>query len=121
MAGADLLAEKRIPPARLAGALGLLALIFGSYVALLNYKWKLLEEALEGKGKGDIQHLLILPLLPLSAAALLILIIPLFMYVSNYSALQSLVLPRPDHYVRLLVRVYSTWISEGGKLKDKHM
>lgn len=88
---------------------------------LLNYKWRLLEEALEGKGKGDVQHLLILPLLPLSAAAMLMMIIPLVMYVSNYSALQSLVMPRPDHYVRLLVRVYSTWIGEGGKLKDKDL
>jgi len=117
----DLLADKRIPPARLAGALALLAFIVCCYALLLSYKWRLLEETLEGKAAADMRHLLIIPLLPLSAALLLVMIIPIFMYITNYAALQSFVLPRPDHYFRLLVRVYSAWASEGGKLKDKHL
>lgn len=121
MGGAELLESKRIPLARLAGALLIFGILVTSYVLLLNFKWRILEEALEGKGAGDLQHLLILPLLPLSAGLMLFLLIPLFIYVGNYSALQAFALPRPDHYVRLLIRVYSAWMSEGGKLKDKDL
>ncbi len=122
MAGADLLGGSRqIPPGRLAGALGLAALIFSAYAIALRHMWQLLEDGTSRNGSHDLQHLMVIPLLPITAALLIALEIPLIMYISNYSALQSLAMPRPDHYLRLLLRVYSAWFAEGGKLKEKDM
>ena len=59
---------------------------------------------------------------PLSAAAALFLLIPLVMYVVDHAPFQSLVLPRPDHYVMLISRVYRAWLGvSNGKLSSKEM
>ena len=118
----NLLASKTIPLSRLLGALALLVSILGGYGLLLHAKWQLLEEALAGNSAGHAaQHLLLIPLLPITAVVAMALVIPLFVYVGNYAAFASLALPRPDHYVQLLFRVYRQWLSAGGKLKDKDL
>ena len=59
---------------------------------------------------------------PLLSVAGLGLVIPLLVYVGDHAPFQSLDVLRPDHYAKLLVRVYRAWASsKGGKLKGKDL
>ena len=50
------------------------------------------------------------------------LVIPLLMYVTDHTPFQSLNPLRPDHFARLVVRVYTAWLSNpGGKMKAKDL
>ena len=54
--------------------------------------------------------------------ATLVLVIPLLMYVTDHTPFQSLNPLRPDHFARLVVRVYTAWLSNpGGKMKAKDL
>ena len=52
----------------------------------------------------------------------IVLVLPLGVYVTDHAAFQNLNVLRPDHYMRLLVRVYKALIADGdGKLKGKNL
>ena len=111
--------RKAATPARACGALVLGAAIGYAYWYALHTKWAMLEARLHS---GQHVNPLLLLLFPLSAIALLLLLVPLLMYVVDHAAFSSLAMPRPDHYLRLLCRVYTAWLSaEDGKLKEKDL
>tara|TARA_B110000046_G_C12610612_1_gene240658 strand:- start:1 stop:159 length:159 start_codon:yes stop_codon:yes gene_type:complete len=52
----------------------------------------------------------------------MVLIIPTFIYVTDHAPFQSLSILRPDHYFKIVVKVYKAWASSaGGKLKMKDL
>ena len=64
----------------------------------------------------------LIALYPLVTIATLVLVIPLLMYVTDHTPFQSLNPLRPDHFARLVVRVYTAWLSNpGGKMKAKDL
>ena len=59
---------------------------------------------------------------PVVAFVAMLLIIPVLIYATDHAPFQSLNLLRPDHFARLLFKVYSSWAgSANGKLKAKDM
>ena len=91
-----LLTSKGAPPAALLSALALGLAIIGSMWWLVHELQEHHTHAMEGN------HPVPMPLLtlafPLSAMTVLALEIPLFMYVTDHAAFQSLNVLRPDHY-----------------------
>ena len=64
----------------------------------------------------------LIALYPLVTIVTLVLVIPLLMYVTDHTPFQSLNPLRPDHFARLVVRVYTAWLSNpGGKMKAKDL
>ena len=114
-----MLEKKRCPPAQAAGALALAVLI-----ALLLWYWlheasRMLESHIETKSPA--LFVLCLISYPLSGAVALGLLLPILVYILDYAPWQKLVLPRPDHYVRLVLRVWPAWFANHGKLTDKDL
>ena len=63
-----------------------------------------------------------LAMFPLLSMLAIVLLLPLAPYCSDHAPFQSLDIARPDHYVRVFVKVYSAWMSaSGGKLKAKDL
>ena len=58
---------------------------------------------------------------PLSGMAAIFLLIPLIVYIFEHAAFASLSMLRPDHYGRLVWRVYAGWIAADGKLASKDL
>ena len=132
MDGSGLLANKRAPPARIALALGLFAIIFVAVFGALSLVSVEIEEhyhIFHPKAKKVDDHdksaglfIFLILLYPLLTALGLVLAIPLLVYVSDYAPFQNLNLLRPNHYAKLLKVVYTTWLNaEGGKLKSKDL
>ena len=53
--------------------------------------------------------------------AAIFLLIPLFIYITDHAAFTTLSMLRPDHYGKLVWRVYAGWIASGGKLASKDL
>ena len=51
----------------------------------------------------------------------LLLVLPLGPYCADHAAFQNLRIIRPDHYVRLCVKVYTAWTVGNGKLASKDL
>ena len=51
----------------------------------------------------------------------LALVIPLGPYVFDHAAFQSMHVVRPDHFLKVVFKVYSAWIANDGKLKAKDL
>ena len=58
---------------------------------------------------------------PILAMIALLLLLPLGPYVGDHAAFQSLHVLRPDHYARLVTRVYGAWTASHGKLSKKDL
>ena len=58
---------------------------------------------------------------PLLAMLGLALVIPLGPYCSEHAAFQDLSVIRPDHHLRLCLKVYSAWMATDGKLSKKDL
>ena len=58
---------------------------------------------------------------PILAMIALLLLLPLGPYVGDHAAFQSLHVIRPDHYARLVTRVYGAWTASHGKLSKKDL
>lgn len=111
-----MLESRRIPPSRLGGALLLAALFVYAYGKALAAKHQGLLAA------SPPLALLLTMLLPLTALLLITALLPLLVYVADHAPFNDLVMPRPDHYARLVVRVYTAWIgANDGKLKEKNI
>ena len=58
---------------------------------------------------------------PLLSMLGLLLVIPLGPYCADHAAFQNLNVIRPDHHVRLMVKVYRAWTQANGKLAGKDL
>ena len=58
---------------------------------------------------------------PILAMLGLLCLLPLGPYVGEHAAFQGLHVLRPDHYARLVTRVYSAWFASDGKLSKKDL
>ena len=58
---------------------------------------------------------------PLLSMLGLLLLIPLGPYVTEHAAFQNLHVLRPDHHLRLCVKVYTAWTAANGKMSKKDL
>eukprot|EP00325_Prymnesiales_sp_UTEX-LB-985_P003163 CAMPEP_0174697972 /NCGR_PEP_ID=MMETSP1094-20130205/3689_1 /TAXON_ID=156173 /ORGANISM="Chrysochromulina brevifilum, Strain UTEX LB 985" /LENGTH=132 /DNA_ID=CAMNT_0015895061 /DNA_START=11 /DNA_END=409 /DNA_ORIENTATION=+ len=129
----DLLADKRISTAKLLEAviLGLTVTTVVAYLGLwvtdeVEEHYHIFHPERVAKPEtinGSSTMLIALTACyPCLAVSWLMLVIPLLMYASDHAAFQSLHVLRPDHYMRLLSKVYTAWAAApNGKLKVKDM
>mmetsp|Transcript_28707 Transcript_28707/g.69947 ORF Transcript_28707/g.69947 Transcript_28707/m.69947 type:complete len:91 (+) Transcript_28707:1-273(+) len=88
-----------------------------------------LHRAVDGlSGHVDMKHaqshytlLFAMFAVPLTTAGTIALLIPLAIYVMDYAAFQNLNVIRPDHYCRLLIKVYRVWLGANGKMSSKDL
>ena len=127
---ANLMVDKKITSEQLASACVLGAGLVGGAVFALSWTTNELETHFHifhrnpaatpsAPPSGTLLFALI-ALYPLVTIVTLVLVIPLLMYVTDHTPFQSLNPLRPDHFARLVVRVYTAWLSNpGGKMKAK--
>ncbi|KAL3895235.1 MAG: hypothetical protein SGPRY_013567, partial [Prymnesium sp.] len=115
--------KTRPPAARAAGAVAMCVLICAGFYLALHHLAHAIPDQPKLSDPSSRAKLLLLPFaLPLGTAAAIGMLIPLGVYLSDYAAFQRLNVVRPDHFVRLLIQVYSVWItSPNGKLSSKDL
>jgi uncharacterized BrkB/YihY/UPF0761 family membrane protein len=129
---ANLMVDKKITSERLASACVLGAGLVGGAVFALSWTTNELEThfhifhrnpaATPSAPPSGMLLFALIALYPLVTIATLVLVIPLLMYVTDHTPFQSLNPLRPDHFARLVVRVYTAWLSNpGGKMKAKDL
>ena len=125
--------DKKAPTHLVVAAFAQALMIAGVIISILGYVSHYLEEhfhifhpdqaAVASMGKKPSGSVLValIALYPLLTIIGLVLCVPLFVYVGDFAAFQSLRPWRPHHYVRLVRHVYAAWIGSGGKLKSKDL
>jgi hypothetical protein len=124
--GGSLLQGKRAPPFKIVCAVMLALWIIGSFSMMLStlhahHERATMQAHQEGGVVNPGEIMLVTLGFPLSAMAAIFLLIPLFIYITDHAAFTTLSMLRPDHYGKLVWRVYAGWIAAGGKLASKDL
>ncbi len=121
-----LMQGKRAPAFQLACAVMLALWIIGCFALLLSalhahHERTTLHAHQEGGVVNPREIVVVTLAFPLSGMAAIFLLIPLIVYIFEHAAFASLSMLRPDHYGRLVWRVYAGWIAADGKLASKDL
>ena len=124
--GGSLLQGKRAPPFKIVCAVMLALWIIGSFSLILSalhahHERTTMQAHQEGGVVNPGEIMLVTLGFPLSAMAAIFLLIPLFIYIFEHAAFTNLSMLRPDHYGKLVWRVYAGWIAADGKLASKDL
>ena len=130
----NLMVDKKLPPAKLAQAVCVGAALVGVAIFALSTVTEELEThfhifhpktasaTTSSTPPSGTLLVTLIALYPLVTIVTLTLVIPLLIFCADHTPFQSLNPARPDQFLRIVVRVYSAWISNpGGKLKVKDM
>ena len=117
---------KRAPPFKIVCAVMLALWIIGSFSLILSalhahHERTTMQAHQEGGVVNPGEIMLVTLGFPLSAMAAIFLLIPLFIYIFEHAAFTNLSMLRPDHYGKLVWRVYAGWIAADGKLASKDL
>jgi len=126
MQGGPLLQGKRAPPFQLVCAVMLALWIIGCFGLLLralhaHHERTILHAHRDGLAVNPREIMMVTLAFPLSGMSAIFLLIPLIVYVFEHAAFASLSMLRPDHYGKLVWRVYARWIATDGKLASKDL
>ena len=132
MGGDSLLAEKKVPPIKALEAAFLAVSIIGTVAYVLIEISEFMESSfhiLEHSTSENAHELKVHPgyflgammSFPILGAGSLGLVIPLAVYVADHAAFNDLHVIRPDHFGKLLSRVYRSWAATNGKMATKDL